>query len=193
MDGSVGVVEWPILILEGREGWKDGWMESLGAATAFHLISDGYELPSDGRQKVFPNGTLTISTASKSADEGYYTCTAFNRRDESDSGNAHIQVTSKNSQERVSVFIVGLSYTVLVLRMGHRKWKETKQEPGTAGPGNMLGCCLNSFHFLWAILSTSTVHGKYTEKYTENGRYEKLPTVKWEATDADAGGRFQKD
>ena len=66
--------------------------------SVFHLISDGYELPSDGRQKVFPNGTLTISTASKSADEGYYTCTAFNRRDESDSGNAHIQVTSKNSQ-----------------------------------------------------------------------------------------------
>ena len=48
--------------------------------------------------------------------------------------------------------------TVLVLRMAHRKWKETKQEPGTAGPGNMLRCCLISFHFLWAILSTSTVH-----------------------------------
>ena len=28
--------------------------------------------------------------------------------------------------------------------MAHRKWKETKQEPGTAGPGNMLGCCLLS-------------------------------------------------
>ena len=48
-------------------------------------------------------------------------------------------------------------YTVLVLRMAHRIWKETKQEPDTAGPGNMLGCCLVSFHFLWAILSTSTV------------------------------------
>ena len=47
--------------------------------------------------------------------------------------------------------------TVLVLRMAHRIWKETKQEPGTAEPGNMLGCCLNYFHFLWAILSTSTV------------------------------------
>ena len=41
--------------------------------------------------------------------------------------------------------------------MAHRIWKETKQEPGTARPGNMLGCCLVSFHFLWAILSTSTV------------------------------------
>ena len=42
-------------------------------------------------------------------------------------------------------------------RMAHRKWKETKQEPGTAGPGNMLGCCLVSFHFLWGKLSTLTV------------------------------------
>ena len=41
--------------------------------------------------------------------------------------------------------------------MAHRIWKETKQEPGTAGPGNMLGCCLVSYHFLRAILSTSTV------------------------------------
>ena len=37
------------------------------------------------------------------------------------------------------------------------KWKEIKQQPRTAGPGNMLGSCLISFHFLWAILSTSTV------------------------------------
>ena len=34
--------------------------------------------------------------------------------------------------------------------MAHRKWKEAKQLPGTAGPGNMLGCCLIFFHFLWA-------------------------------------------
>ena len=47
--------------------------------------------------------------------------------------------------------------TVLVLKIAHWICKETKQQPGTAGPGNMLGCCLNSFHFLWAILSTSTV------------------------------------
>ena len=25
--------------------------------------------------------------------------------------------------------------------MSHRKWKETKQQPGTAEPGYMLGCC----------------------------------------------------
>ena len=42
---------------------------------------------------------------------------------------------------------------------GPKKWKDTKQQPGTAGSGNMLGCCLISFHFLWAILSTSTVQG----------------------------------
>ena len=34
-------------------------------------------------------------------------------------------------------------------RIAHRKLKETKQEPGTAGPGNMLGCCLVSFYFLF--------------------------------------------
>ena len=49
------------------------------------------------------------------------------------------------------------SSTVLVLRMAHSIWKETKQETGLAVPGNMLGCCLISFHFQWAILSTSTV------------------------------------
>ena len=48
--------------------------------------------------------------------------------------------------------------TVLVLRMANRTRKETKQEPGTAGPSNMLGYCLVSFHFLWAILSTSTLY-----------------------------------
>ena len=41
--------------------------------------------------------------------------------------------------------------------MDHRKWKETKQLPGTAGPGNRLGCCLVSFHFLWAILCPQAV------------------------------------
>ena len=51
-------------------------------------------------------------------------------------------------------------FTVLVLRMAHRKWIESEQQPGTAGPGNMLGCCFNYFHFLWAILSTSTVLGR---------------------------------
>ena len=51
--------------------------------------------------------------------------------------------------------LVACSYTVL--RMAHRIRKETKQQPGTAGPGNMIGCCLVPFHFLCAILSTITV------------------------------------
>ena len=42
-------------------------------------------------------------------------------------------------------------------RMAHRKWKEAKLQPGTAGPGNMLGCSLVSFHFLWAILCPQAV------------------------------------
>ena len=43
-------------------------------------------------------------------------------------------------------------------RIAHRKWKENKLQPGTAGPGNMLGCSLVSFHFLWAILCPQAVH-----------------------------------
>ena len=42
-------------------------------------------------------------------------------------------------------------------RMANRKWRETKQQPGTAGPGNMLGCCLIYVRFLWGKLSTRTV------------------------------------
>ena len=63
----------------------------------------------------------------------------------------------KNKRTATDFFRTKLTSTVLVLRMDHRIWKETKQEPGTAGLGNMLVCCLVSFHFLWAILSTSTV------------------------------------
>ena len=35
--------------------------------------------------------------------------------------------------------------------MSHRQWKETKQQPGTAGQGNILGCCLVSSCFLCDI------------------------------------------
>ena len=47
--------------------------------------------------------------------------------------------------------------TVRIDSLPHRKWKENKQQPGTAGPGNMFGCSLVSFHFLWGKLSTRTV------------------------------------
>ena len=47
--------------------------------------------------------------------------------------------------------------TVRVDSLPHGKWKEIKQQPGTAGPGNMLGCCLIFLHFPWGKLSTRTV------------------------------------
>ena len=37
--------------------------------------------------------------------------------------------------------------------MPHRKRKETKQPPGTAWPGNILGCCLVSLRFVCNIHS----------------------------------------
>ena len=49
------------------------------------------------------------------------------------------------------------SHTACGHRIPHRKWKEIKLQPGTAGPGNRLGCCLVSFHFLWAILCPQAV------------------------------------
>ena len=42
-------------------------------------------------------------------------------------------------------------------RIAHRQWKETKKEPGAAGPGNRLVCCLVSFYYLWAILCQHAV------------------------------------
>ena len=48
--------------------------------------------------------------------------------------------------------------TVLVLRMAHRQLKEIKQQPSMLLVLALPGSCLVSFHFLWAILSTSTVY-----------------------------------
>ena len=47
--------------------------------------------------------------------------------------------------------------TVLVLRIAHRKWIETKQQPSMLLGPAVPGSCVVSFHILWAILSTSTV------------------------------------
>ena len=41
--------------------------------------------------------------------------------------------------------------------MSHRKLRETKHKPGTAGPGNILGCCLVSLPFLCDINSIHPV------------------------------------
>ena len=38
------------------------------------------------------------------------------------------------------------------------KWKEIKQQPNMLPGPAVPGSCLVSFHFLWAILSTSTVY-----------------------------------
>ena len=71
--------------------------------------------------------------------------------------------------KRVSEFILWLSQrwsryaayetksTVLVLRMAHRKWKETKQQPNMLPGPAVPGCRLVCFHILWAILSTIPV------------------------------------
>ena len=54
--------------------------------------------------------------------------------------------------------------------MAPRKWKDTKQLPGTARPGNMLGCCLISFHFLWAIHKIRPV-----QKESDDNEEEETP------------------
>ena len=61
-------------------------------------------------------------------------------------------------RENVYIFMKEQVYSARA-QDGPRILKETKQHPGTDGPDNMLGCCLVYFHFLWAILSMSTVHG----------------------------------
>ena len=59
------------------------------------------------------------------------------------------------------------SNTVCAHRMAHRSWRETKLLPGTAGPGNMLGCCLVSFHFLRAILRPHPILVMILDKYVD--------------------------
>ena len=57
-------------------------------------------------------------------------------------------------------------------RMAHRKWKETKQQPGKAGPGNMIGCCLVSFHILQ---SAATPGIDFADR--EGGGGQKIPKL----------------
>ena len=42
--------------------------------------------------------------------------------------------------------------------MAHRKWNEIKQQPSMLPGPAVPDCSLVSFYFLWAILSTGTVH-----------------------------------
>ena len=66
---------------------------------------------------------------------------------------------------QVSVLMVGLSYvarnvlsytrcTGTIVRMSHRKRRETKQQPSRARSSNQISCCFVSLHFLCDILST---------------------------------------
>ena len=48
--------------------------------------------------------------------------------------------------------------TVIVARMSHWKWSETKQEPSRARSGHQISCCLVSLHFLCDILALITVY-----------------------------------
>ena len=61
------------------------------------------------------------------------------------------RIFTDSSEELLISEIVKLIEDLQPADMAHRKWKEAKLQPGTAGPGNRLGCCLVSFHFLWAI------------------------------------------
>ena len=47
--------------------------------------------------------------------------------------------------------------TVCGHRMAHRKWKELKQQPSLLPGPAVPGCCLVSFHILWAILCPQAV------------------------------------
>ena len=73
----------------------------------------------------------------------------------------------ETDDQRPTVFcaITSQLYTVIVLRMVCRKWKETKRQPSMLPGPAVPGCSLVSFHILWAILSTSTVEHCYS-KYT---------------------------
>ena len=73
---------------------------------------------------------------------------------------------TSSSRDTIHIQKVCLSYkltTERLFRMYHRKWRETKQPAGTAGPGNMLGCCLVSLHFLSYILCSCSVRMKIVQ------------------------------
>ena len=49
------------------------------------------------------------------------------------------------------------SYTKIVARISHWKWRETKQQPSRARSGHQISCCLVSYNFLCDILAMITV------------------------------------
>ena len=47
---------------------------------------------------------------------------------------------------------------MIIARILHWKWRETKQQTSRARSGHQISCCLVSLHFLCDILTTITVH-----------------------------------
>ena len=66
--------------------------------------------------------------------------------------------------------------------MAHRKRKETKQQPGTAGPGNILGCCLVSLSVLWDIHSVHPVVGALVARvnFSSIAKSHRLRVFSWD-------------
>ena len=73
--------------------------------------------------------------------------------------------------------------TVLVLRMVHRNWKETKQHPSMLPGPAVPGCSLVYFHILWAILSTSTVDIHISKAIPGMEFLSHLNGIKWHKTE----------
>ena len=77
----------------------------------------------------------------------------------------------------------GTPCTVCSHRMAHRKWKETKQQPRMMPGPAVPGCCLVSFHFLWAILWQHAVQWSgntqcdYYETMTKYPHYPKITAL----------------
>ena len=67
--------------------------------------------------------------------------------------------------------------------MSHRKGKETKQQPGTAGPGNILGCCLVSLRFLCNIHSIHPVQNIKLGIWPPSYYFSKQEIIKTESSD----------
>ena len=53
-----------------------------------------------------------------------------------------------------------LRSTVIVARISHWKWRETKLQPSRAWSGRHISCCLVSLHFLCDILAPITINFK---------------------------------